>query len=247
MYDPKTISGFDAEALQARIRRYMERHASMYGEKPLPEPDREEAAAQIVADWFAADWDALQWDYALKTGRSLFGADLSPVGMHYRAALYMAGRAKRRGWKPEGWKGTRAVDRRRDGEEFSGASADSRALRPDAILAAVEAASGELLLSPDAAACRSKRRLPLKNRGGLSCTPQRFAKKRLRVQKRRNGSRIVCDVLERLPDRTIVRFTRAIHYRFDRIGSIPNRAMPKSVKRPPAGFKAADAREALQG
>lgn len=247
MYDPTTVSRFDAEALQARARRYVERHGSPYGEKPLPEPDREEAAAQIVADWFAADWDALQWEYALKTGRALFGPTLSGLGLHLRALLYMAGRSKRRGWKPEGWKGSRAVDRRRDGEEFSGASADARALRPDAILAAAEGASGELLLSPAAVAERSKRRLPLRNRGGLQCIPRRFAEKRLRVQKRRNGSRILCHVLERLPDRTLVRFERVKHYRFERVGSIPNRDMPKSVKRPPKGFKAAEAREALQG
>lgn len=247
MYDSKDISEADAQALQARARRYVDRHGSLYGEKPLPEIDREEVSAQIVADWFAADWEALQWEYMSKTGRSLFNATLSPLGLHLRGLLYIAGRSRRRGWKPEGWKGTRAVDRRRDGGEFSGASADSRALRPDAILAAVESATGELLLSGRASRARSRAGLPLKYRGGLSAIPADEAKRRLRVMKRRNGSRVVCHVMERLPDRTIVRFERAVHYRFARIGTVRNRDIARTVKRTPEGFNATQAREALQG
>lgn len=247
MYDPKDISVADAQALQARARRYVDRHGSPYGEKPLSDVDREDVAAQIVADWFSADWEALQWEYTSKTGRALFNATLSALGMHLRALLYIAGRSRRRNWKPEDWKGARVAERRRDGAEYSGASADARALRPDAILAAVETATGALLLSPAAAQARSRAGLPLRQRGGLQCIPKRFAEKRLRVQKRRNGSRVVCHVLERQPTRTLVRFERAIHYRFERVGTIPNREMPRSVKRPPQGFEAPQAREALQG
>ena len=162
MYSPATISPADVLAVTGRIARYVKRHADRYAESPLSPEAQDDAAQEIITDWLAADWGQLEWLHLQRTGRALFSPDLSDLGAHLRAALYMAGRARKRRWHPDSASGQRgrAEARRRDPGEFDGAGQASRTASPDRIVAAAEEASGELVLSPAAVALRSRKRPP---------------------------------------------------------------------------------------
>jgi hypothetical protein len=241
MYDPRTISETDAAAILARLARYVGRHGSPLSEAPLSPEAQGDAVGEIVCDWYGADWGTLEALHLQRSGRLLFSPDWSDLTCHLRAALYMAGRARRRRWHPDSASGQRgrADARRRDPGEFDGAGQASRSASPERIVAAAEEASGELVLSPAAVANRSRRRQPLRVRGVLRSIPRDYAAKRLRWTKRRNGSRILCHVDGRRDDRTLVRFERVTIYRFDREGSILNREMPRTIKRPDVSRAAA--------
>lgn len=226
-YDPSTMSGADAEAIIARVDRYIRRHGSPYGETPVPGGDMEEARAVILADVLSADWAALEVTHYMRTGRTIFGPDLSTLGRHLRAALYMAGRAKRRGWVEAGpmRRAARAEARRRDMDDSTGAGMASRAADPARIVAAVEEAQ----------------------RVGLFSTPDRFARRRSRIVKTRNTHGHYIEVVRRERDRTVIEFRPWTRFNFRRAGDMPNRGMPKTRNRVPAGTTADTLREAITG
>lgn len=226
-YDPATMSAFDAEAVIARVDRYLRRHGSPYGETPVPGGDFDEARAVIMADMLSADWRELEFTHYMRTGRSIFGPDLSATGRHLRAALYMAGRAKRRGWVESGpmRRAARAEARRRDMGDSVGAGMASRATDPARIVAAVEDAQ----------------------RVGLFSTPDRFARRRSRIVKTRNTHGHYIEVVRRERDRTVIEFRPWTRYNFRRAGDMPNRGMPKTRNRVPAGIAADTLREAITG
>jgi hypothetical protein len=248
-YSPATISEADAAAILARVSRYVATHSGPLSEKPLSPEGRDDAAGEIVADWIGADWDALQWTYLERTGRSLFSPSLSEMGQHLRAALFMAGRCRKRGWRADSASGLRGAReaRRRSPEEFKGASMASNAPSPDRVAEAIESASGRLMLSKDAAASRSKAGKPLTVSGGVRSVPRDEARKRVRVEKTRNTTEVTLEIVSRLPDRTVIRLEKAVRYNFRRVGSVSNRAMPKTLKRLPEGTKPDTLREALEG
>lgn len=226
-YNPNTIGRDDLAAVLARLDRYIRRHGSPYGETPVPGGDMEEARAVIVADWLSADWAAMEWTYLQRNGRTLFGPDLSDLGRHLRAALFMAGRARRRGWVEAGpmRRASRAEPRRRDLTDSSGVGMASRAADPARIVAAVEHAQQH----------------------GMDRTPDRFSRRRLRWVRTRRSHGWTVEVVARLPDRTLVRFERWTRHNYRRAGDMLNRDMPKTRKRVPAGWTAADLREGLTG
>lgn len=249
-YNPAIIGTYDAEAIMARVARYCRRHGSEYGETPVPGGDMDEAQAVIVTDWLTADWEALEWTYLQRNGRPLFTPDLSDMGRHLRAALFMAGRARRRGWVEAGpmRRAARAESRRRDLGDSTGAGMASRAADPARIAAAVEDAQ----------------------RSGLRSTPDRFARRRLRWVKTRNTHGHYIEVVRREDDRTVIEFRPWTRYNFRRAGDLParvednahyipthgigrvvrsrpNPAIPKTVRRVPAGTTAATLREAITG
>jgi hypothetical protein len=248
-YNPATISETEAAAILARAKRYVVAHSGPLSEKPLSPEAQDDAAGEIVADWLGADWDALQWGHLERTGRSLFHASLTDMGQHLRAVLYIAGRARRRGWHPDTASGRRGAReaRRRDPGDFQGASMASKAPSPDRVAEAIESATGRLVLSPEAAAARSKAGRPLTVAGGVRSIPRDQARKRLRVEKTRNATDITLEIVSRLPDRTVIRLERAVRYNFRRVGSISNRAMPKTLKRLPEGTQPESLREAIEG
>lgn len=227
MYDPKTISAADTVAVLARIDRYVKRHASEYGETPVPGGDMEEARAVIVADWLSADWTAMEWTFLQRNGRCLFGPELTDIGRHLRAALFMAGRAKRRGWVESGpmRRASRAESRRRDMDDSIGVGMASRAPDPSRIVAAVEEAQ----------------------RRGMVATPAREQWKRMRWVKTRNTTGYTVEIVRRESDRTVIEIRPFTRHNFRRAGTITARAMPKSRKRVPAGWTADSLREAITG
>lgn len=226
-YNPVAISADDTRAVLARIDRYCQRHGSEYGETPVPGGDWQEAAAVIVADWQIADWTALEWTYIQRNGRPLFGPDLSDMGRHMRAVLFMAGRARRRGWVEAGPM-RRAADmdgRRRDMDDSRGAGMASRAADPARLVEAVEAVQ----------------------RSGVSVTPVDWQGRRLRWVKTRNTHGYCVEVIRREADRTVIQFAPWTRYNFRQAGDTPARALPKTLKRVPAGVTRADMMEALTG
>lgn len=226
-YKPQTISEADTMAIIRRVDRYLQRHGSPYGETPIPGGDMEEARSVILADWQGADWTALEWTYLQRNGRPLFTADLSDLGRHLRAALFMAGRARRRLWAESGPM-RRSADmeaRRRDFDDSVGAGMSSRSADPALIAAAVESAP----------------------RSGFRTTPDRFRRRRLRWIKTRNSKGVYVEVVRREHDRTVIEFREFTRFNFRRAGDMPNRGMPKTSTRVPAGWTAAALREALTG
>lgn len=226
-YNPCMISEADTVAIIARVNRYVARHGSEYGETPVPGGDREEARSVIIADWQSADWEALEWTYLQRNGRPLFTADLSDTGRHFRAVLFMAGRARKRGWVEAGpmRRAARAEARRRDIDDSTGAGMASRAADPARIVAAVEDAQ----------------------RAGLRSTPDRFARRRRRVVKTRNTHGFAVSVVRREADRTVIEFLPWTRYNFRRAGDMANRDVPKTLRRVPAGWTADTLREAITG
>ena len=226
-YDPATISAADVESIIARVERYCRRHGSEYGETPIPGGDIEEAAQVIVADWLSADWVGLELAHLQNTGRLIFGPELSELGQHLRAALYMAGRARRRGWVESGAmrRAARAESRRRDMDDSNGAGMASRAADPARLVSTVEEAQ----------------------RRGVTATPAGQHGKRLRWIKTRNTKGYTVEVVRREDDRTIIEFREFTRFNFRRAGSIPARQMPKTRKRIPAGIDARAMLEALTG
>lgn len=261
VYSPATIGPADLEALMGRLDRYLDRHGSLYGETPIPPDCRDDVRQSIIADWWGDDWGAREFAYLASRGRNLFGPDLSELGRHLRALLFHAGRARKRRWRAEGAK--RGEEARRRGmEDFSGAGSASRAADPALTVAAVESASGALVLSKSAALERSRRRLPLKYRGGLSAVPD-DAPKAFRWMKRRNAKGVDLVVVARHDDRTEIEFRPWVRFNFERVGSVPHRiewtddagqrrSSPNPARAPsrrklPAGVDAAGLREALTG
>lgn len=224
-YSPTAISEADTAAILARIARYVRRHGSEYGETPVPGGDQDEAVAVIVADWMGADWTALEWTFLQRNGRPLFSPDLSDMGRHTRAALFMAGRAKRRGWVESGpmRRAARAESRRRDMDDSQGSGMASRAPDPARVAAAVEEAYGK----------------------GLVATPVDYLGERLRWVKTRNSTRAWVTITAPAPAvysedgpityregaATGIRVESATVYNFRRAGKIPARQLPKTRKR----------------
>lgn len=226
-YNPATMGPADADAILRRVDRYLRRHGSPYGETPVPGGDFDEARAVIMADMLSADWQDLEVTHYMRTGRSIFGPDLSTLGRHLRAALYMAGRCRRRGWVESGpmRRAARAEARRRDMDDSAGAGMSSRATDPARIVAAVEDAQ----------------------RSGLFSTPDRFARRRSRIVKTRNTHGHYIEVVRREHDRTVIEFRPWVRYNFRRAGDMPNRGMPKTRNRVPSGTTADTLREAITG
>lgn len=247
-YDPAAMSAADADAIAARARRYCARHGSPYGETPIPGGDIDEAVQVILTDTLAADWTALEWTYLQRNGRTLFPADLSDLGRHMRAMLFMAGRARRRGWVEAGpmRRAARAEARRRDMDDSRGAGMASRAPDPARVAEAIESAL----------------------RYGIRATPVDEQGKRLRWVKTRNTVGYTLDVVARHPDRTDIAIRAYTRYNFRRAGSVPlrrednahytpvygigrvvrsrpNPAMSKTLKRMPAGTTPAMLSEAI--
>jgi len=225
-YSPCAISEADAAAIVERIARYARRHGTEYGETPIPGGDIDEAVAVIVADWYGADWTALELGYRLLNGVPLFEPSLSDMGRHVRAALFMAGRARKRGWVEAGpmRRAARAESRRRDMDDSVGSGMASNAADPARIVAAVE----------DAAR-------------GLRSTPDRFARRRLRWVKTRDTHGVCIEVVRRLIDRTVIDFLAWTRYNFRRAGDMLNRDMPRTTRRVPAGWTADMLRRAITG
>jgi hypothetical protein len=246
MYDPKTIAAAEMDSILARLDRYLSRHGSSMGDTPLPESMRDDVRQSIILDWLGDDWTAREFDYMARNGRTLFPPTLSDMGQHLRAMLFHAGRSRVSRWRQPGQgQGAAADHRRRDVDDSRGAGMASRSADPALILSAVETASGELVLSKSAAANRSRQGLPNRQRGGLSAVPAKSAERRLRWFKTRNSRGYTIDVLARHEDRTEIEIRRYDRLNFERRGTISNRAMPRIVKRMPAGVSAADIRAAL--
>ena len=239
-YDPATMSAADAEAITSRARRYCARHGSPYGETPLPGGDIDEAVQVIITDTLSADWIALEWSYVQRNGRTLFPSTLSEMGMALRAVLFMAGRARRRGWVESGpmRRTARAEARRRDMDDSSGVGMASRAADPARMLEAVESAAA-----------------------GIRSVTTRGHRNRSRMVKTRNSTRGLVTITRR-PVATLgedgrvwygdgeytgIQCERVTIYNFRRVGDTPNRQTPKSLNRLPEGVTAADMLEALQG
>lgn len=240
-YNPAEISERDAADALARVARYVRRHGSEYGETPVPGGDMEEAVQVIAADWQGADWAALELTYWERNGRLLFSPDLSDMGRHLRAVLFMAGRARRRGWVEAGpmRRAARQEGRRRDMDDSPGAGMASRAADPARLVAAVEAVE----------------------RSGFSVTPVLESRRRLRWVKTRNSSAWIIHVTRRpgamLDDEgrvtypegasTGIELERVTRFNFRQAGDTPNRALPKTRKRLPEGVTAGQMMEALTG
>ncbi|MFM2126077.1 MAG: hypothetical protein RL328_2528 [Acidobacteriota bacterium] len=249
-YNPATISTAEAMAIIARVDRYIRRHGSEYGETPVPGGDCEEARGVILADWQGADWEALEWTYVQRNGRPLFTPDLSDMGRHLRAVLFIAGRAKRRGWvmSASDRRAARAAVRRREMDDSPGASMASRAVDPARIVEAVEEAQ----------------------KHGMTATPVDDQGKRLRWMKTRNSTGYTVEVVRREHDRTVIDIRPFTRYNFRQIGkcplriednshykpvhgigrvvrSRPNPAIGRTRRRVPAGWTADALREAITG
>jgi len=246
MYDPTTIAAADLDAILDRLDRYLNRHGAANGETPIPESMRDDVRQSIITDWIGDDWTAREFEYLARNGRTLFPPTLSDVGQHLRAMLFHAGRARVRHWRQPGQAQGSAADHRRRGlDDTRGAGMGSRSADPALIVSAVESASGELVLSKTAAANRSRRGLPNRRRGGLSAVPAKMAEKRTRWFKTRNSKGYTIDVVARHEDRTDIVVREYVRHNFERRGTITNRAMPRTVKKLPAGVTAADIRGAL--
>lgn len=226
-YNPTAISAADVEAVLKRLDRYLRRHGSEYGETPVPGGDFEEARETIVEDWFSMDWPSMELTHYLRNGSMLFGPDLSDLGRHLRAALFCAGRAKRRGWHASGpaRRAAHAESRRRDFDDSVGSGMASRAPDPARVAAAVEEAQ----------------------KRGLAYTPEYQRPKRLRAVKSRNTHGWCIAVYRRTPERTDFEWLPWVRYNFVQCGTTPNRAMPKSRKRIGKETTAAQLREAITG
>jgi hypothetical protein len=242
-YNPATIGSDDMIAILARLDRYLNRHGSRYGEAPIRDDQRDDVRQSILADWLGDDWTARDMESLARHGRTLFPPTLSETGRHLRGLLFHAGRARKRGWRAEG-STRRVADRRRDREEFTGAGSASRAADPARIVAAVESATGALVLSPAAQRERSRRGLPATIPGGASFVSSK-APRPFRVMRRRGRKGITIDVVARLEDRTLIDVRPYTVHRFERVGSVPNRDVPRSFAKLPAGVTAADCREAI--
>jgi len=244
-YNPAAISADELSAILARVDRYLRRHGSAYGETPIPADQLDDVRNDIILAWLADDWNAREFESLSRHGRSLFPPTLSTLGQHLRGVLFHAGRARRRGWRAEG--ATRRVaERRRDAAEFSGAGSASRSADPALILSAVESVSGELILSRRAAQNRTRRRLPLKYRGGVSVIPV-DAPTAFKVMKRRNAGGYMLSVLARHPDRTAIQIERWTRFNFERVGQVSRRspARAKTRRTLPPGIGSAECREAI--
>ena len=249
-YDPATIGPSDLGTIIARVDRYIRRHGSEYGETPVPGGDHEEARQVILSDLLSADWAALELVYIGRNGRSLFPPTLSDMGRHLRAALYMAGRARKRRWVEAGpmRRAARAEARRRDVDDSTGAGMASRATDPARLVAAVEEVQ----------------------RRGITATPVDEKGKRLRWVKTRNSTGYTIDVIRREHDRTVIDIQPFTRFNFRRAGSVPlrvednahytpvhgigrvvrsrpNPAALKTRKRIPSGMDARAMMEALTG
>jgi hypothetical protein len=237
-YHPNAIGGQEAEAVIRRVARYVRRHGSEYGEKPVPGGDIDEAVAVIVADWQLADWDAIELSYWERHGRLLFDPSHGDMAWHLRAVLFMAGRARKRGWATTSSdrRARRGEARRREMDDSPGAGMASRAADPARTVAAIEDAER-----------------------GLRSVPDRFRRRRSRLVKTRNSSRVLL-VVTRRPVATVdgggrvrfgdgestgIAFERVTIHNFRRVGDMANRDIPKTVNRPPANVTREAMREAL--
>jgi hypothetical protein len=63
--------------------------------------------------------------------------------------------------------------------------------------------------------------------------------------RRRGRKGITIDVVARLEDRTLIDVRPYTVHRFERVGSVPNRDVPRSFAKLPAGVTSADCREAI--
>jgi hypothetical protein len=63
--------------------------------------------------------------------------------------------------------------------------------------------------------------------------------------RRRGRKGVTIDVVARLDDRTMIDVRPYNVYRFERVGTVPNRDVPRSFAKLPAGVTAADCREAI--
>jgi hypothetical protein len=242
-YNPAAIADADIAAIIERVDRYLNRHGSTQGESPLRDDQREDVRQGIIADWLGDDWTARELESLARHGRTLFPPTLSDMGRHLRAVLFHAGRARKRGWRAEG--ATRRVaDRRRETDEFTGAGSASKAADPARIIAAVETATGQLILSKTAARERARRGLPLKYRGGLSFIPA-DAPRPFRVMRRRGRKVYTIDVVGRYETHTAIAIRETREYRYERVGSVTNRSAVKSRKPLPQGVTADDCRAAV--
>lgn len=226
-YNPAAITETETLAILARIARYVRRHGSEYGEAPVPGGDHDEAVAVIVADWMGADWEALEWTFLQRNGRPLFSPDLSDMGRHMRAAIFMAGRARRRRWMESGpmRRAARAESRRRDMDDSTGASMASRAPDPARVFWAVENARVD----------------------GFRTIPDRFSRRRRREMKTRNTHGHTVEIVRRESDRTVITFAPWTRYNFRVVGDTSNREMPRTLRRVPEGWTRDTLREAVTG
>jgi hypothetical protein len=220
-YTPATVSAADLEALRGRLDRYLNRHGSRYGETPIPADQKDDVAQSILAEWWGDDWTAREMESLARHGRTLFAPTLSELGQHLRALLFHAGRARRRGWRAAGAT-ERVADKRRDPEGSKGAGAGSVTGDPARLVAAVESATGELVLSKEASRHRSRRGMPLKYRPGLPIVSSR-APTAFKVMKRRNATGYTVDVVARHEDRTAIEIRKWVRYNFERVGQVPRR------------------------
>jgi hypothetical protein len=247
-YDPTTISAADLYAVMGRVGRYLARHGAASGETPLRPDMAEDVHQSIMLEWQGDDWTAREFEYLARTGRTLFPPTLSELGQHLRAALFHAGRARVRHWRQPGQAQGSAADHRRRGlDDSKGAGMASRSADPALIVAAVESASGQLVLSRAAARGRSRRGLPLAYRGRLSAIHSADSDRRARWFKTRNSKGRTIDVVARHADRTDIAVTEFTRFNFERRGTVGNRVMPRTVKHLPAGTTAAMLREGLTG
>lgn len=223
-YNPQTIGRSDLDSILARVDRYVGRHGSAYGENPVPGGERQETAQAIVAEWQTADWTDLELKYLARNGRTLFGPDLSDMGRHVRAVLFIAGRFRRRRWTyaAADRRAGRAESRRRDMDDSRGVGMSSRSADPALIAQAIESSGGV-----------------------IRSTPDRVRRRRLRWIKTRNSTGWTIDVVRRLADRTDIEIRRHVRFNFKRIGDIPNRACWKTANR--HGWTPDQMREALTG
>jgi hypothetical protein len=233
-YSPATISSTDLEAVAARLDRYLDRHGSRFGENPIPEDCRDDVRQSILADWLADDWTAREWQSLARHGRPLFGPDLSELGRHLRAILFHAGRARVRRWRAEGAKRGEA-SRRRGLEDFSGVGSGSRSADPALVVAAVESASGQLVLSRKAQRLRAMRGMPLRLRAGIPAVPAK-APRPFRLMKTRNTKGWTLEIVARHEDRTAIQFVPWVRYNFERVGSVPHRVEDNCHYRPTLGI-----------
>ena len=239
-FDPTAMSAADADAIVTRVRRYCLRHGSPYGETPINGGDIDEAVQVIMTDTLSADWEEMEWTYLQRNGRTLFPATLSEMGIALRAVLFMAGRARRRGWVESGpmRRSARAESRRRDMDDSSGVGMASRAADPARMLAAIESAAD-----------------------GIRSVTTRGRRSRSRMVKTRNSTRGLVTITRRpvatlgadgrvwygVGEYTGVQFERVTVYNFRRAGDTPNRETPKRINRLPVFVTALDLLEALQG
>lgn len=218
-YNPATI-GTDIAHVVARIERYCRRHGSQYGETPIPADCFDDVVQGIVADWLAADWLDVECRHLFKTGRLLFDQFAEPLSNHLRAALFIAGRWRKRFFRDTQRKTATTIAP----EAFSGASESAYAPDPARLFWAVENA-----------------------RDGLRSVPRDTGRDRLRWVKTRRTIRVQIVVESRHPDRTCIKFEKYAIHNYQPKGRLRNRDIAKTRKPLPKGWSREQLAEALNG